>query len=179
MIEIKKGKSPNFLIKYGKEPLFETLTSEDKATLRSHLLNDQGYLCAYCMCRIKGENDTKIEQVSIAVGHQMFIGYSCNTPEQVERANTMDFVDYIGCGPVFPTKSKPDADAAIGINRLERLNMISERPVVAIGGIDEENMKVVHDTGVAGLAVISLVFDSKDLAATVKKMKNLYKSSRR
>lgn len=42
MIEIKKGKSPNFLIKYGKEPLFETLTSEDKATLRSHLLNDQG-----------------------------------------------------------------------------------------------------------------------------------------
>ena len=53
--------------------------------------------------------------------------------------------------------------------------MISERPVVAIGGIDEENMKVVHDTGIAGLAVISLVFDSKDLAATVKKMKNLYK----
>ena len=82
---------------------------------------------------------------------------------------------HIGCGPVFPTKSKPDADTAIGINRLERLNMISERPVVAIGGIDEENMKVVHDTGVAGLAVISLVFDSKDLAATVKKMKNLYK----
>ncbi|MCC4349559.1 thiamine phosphate synthase [Limosilactobacillus reuteri] len=122
-----------------------------------------------------GQNDTKIEQVSVAVGHQMFIGYSCNTPEQVERANTMDFIDYIGCGPVFPTKSKSDADTAIGINRLERLNMISERPVVAIGGIDEENMKVVHDTGVAGLAVISLVFDSKDLVATVKKMKNLYK----
>ncbi len=61
MIEIKKGKSPNFLIKYGKEPLFEALTSEDKVTLRSHLLKDQGYLCAYCMCRIKGENDTKIE----------------------------------------------------------------------------------------------------------------------
>ena len=122
-----------------------------------------------------GQSDTKIDQVSVAVGHQMFIGYSCNTPAEIERANLMDFVDYIGCGPVFPTKSKADADPAIGIDKLERFNMLSQYPVVGIGGINEKNMQFVHDTGVAGIAVISLVFDSNDLAATVKKLKELYK----
>ncbi|MRN06792.1 thiamine phosphate synthase [Lactobacillus sp. 0.1XD8-4] len=122
-----------------------------------------------------GQNDTKVDQVSVAVGHQMFIGYSCNTPAQVEHANLMDFVDYVGCGPVFSTNSKADADPAIGLGELKHLNTLSHHPVVAIGGITKENMQAVHDTGVAGVAVISLIFDSDDLVTTIKQMKALYK----
>lgn len=123
-----------------------------------------------------GQGDTDIEQVSIAVGHQMFIGYSCNTPAEIERANQLDFVDYVGCGPVFPTNSKADADPSLGIAELTRLNLLSIHPVVAIGGINDQNMEEVLDTGVAGLAVISHIFQSDDLADTVKQMKKLYQN---
>lgn len=104
----------------------------------------------------------------------MFIGYSCNTPGEIERANMMEFVDYVGCGPVFPTTSKNDADPAIGLAALSHLNKLSDHPVVAIGGINKNNIQSVHDTGVAGIAVISLVLNSDNLADTVKLMKNLY-----
>ena len=120
-----------------------------------------------------GQGDTDIFQVSVAVGHQMFIGYSCNTPHQVARANEFDFVDYIGCGPVFPTQSKNDADPALSLDKLADLTAASHHPVVAIGGISEDNMTAVHDTGVDGLAVISMVFNSDDLIKTVKAMKAL------
>lgn len=121
-----------------------------------------------------GQSDRKVKEVSIAVGNQMFIGYSCNTPYEIAQANAMDFVDYIGSGPVFPTSSKVDADPAIGLEKLTQLKQLSQHPLVAIGGIDEQNMGVVHDTGVDGIAVISLILNSDDILATVKKMKELY-----
>lgn len=122
-----------------------------------------------------GQSDSKIEDVSIAVGNQMFIGYSCNTPDEIDRANQMDFVDYVGSGPVFPTISKADADPAIGLGKLAQLKELSQHPLVAIGGIDEQNMEAVHDTGVDGISVISLILNSDDIASTVKKMKELYR----
>lgn len=122
-----------------------------------------------------GQTDSRIEEVATAVGHQMFIGYSCNTITEVEHANTLDSVDYLGCGPVFPTTSKADADPAIGLDKLTRLNNLSQYSVVAIGGIKEQYLQKVAKTGVAGIAVISLIFNSADLITTVKKMKELYK----
>lgn len=121
-----------------------------------------------------GQGDTDIETVSTAVGEQMFIGYSCNTPAEIAIANKLDDVDYIGCGPVFATTSKDDADPAIGIDQLAALNAKSQHPLVAIGGITEDNLQEVHDSGVAGIAVISMIFQSADLVKTIAKMKALY-----
>ncbi|WP_076461293.1 thiamine phosphate synthase [Limosilactobacillus caccae] len=121
-----------------------------------------------------GQGDTDIETVSTAVGEQMFIGYSCNTPAEIATANKLDDVDYIGCGPVFATSSKDDADPAIGIDQLAALNAKSQHPLVAIGGITEDNLQEVHDSGVAGIAVISMIFQSADLVKTIAKMKALY-----
>lgn len=121
-----------------------------------------------------GQDDTDIEKVSTAVGRQMFIGYSCNNAQEIEHANLLDFIDYVGCGPVFPTTSKQDASPAIGLDKLTELNAKSEHPLVAIGGINESNLQAVHDTGVAGIAVISMVFNSDDLVATINKIKALY-----
>jgi thiamine-phosphate pyrophosphorylase len=121
-----------------------------------------------------GQGDTDIETVTTAVGEQMFIGYSCNTPAEIATANKLDDVDYIGCGPVFATSSKDDADPAIGIDQLAALNAKSQHPLVAIGGITEDNLQEVHDSGVAGIAVISMIFQSADLVKTIAKMKALY-----
>ena len=72
MILIKKGKEPKELIEYrtnkwnpyekqSVEPSFEDMPTEIKDAIRRELLKEQGYLCAYCMRRIKSVEETKIE----------------------------------------------------------------------------------------------------------------------
>lgn len=117
-----------------------------------------------------GQKDQRIEQVIQRAQGKLMIGYSCNRPAQIEKANQLAAVDYIGSGPVFPTQSKADADPALGLSRLALLNCLSEQPVVAIGGITADNIAATLATGVAGAAVISMVFQSDDISQTVHQM---------
>ena len=113
-----------------------------------------------------GQKDQRIEQVIQRAQGKLMIGYSCNRPVQIEKANQLA----AGSGPVFPTQSKADADPALGLSRLALLNRLSEQPVVAIGGITADNIAATFATGVAGAAVISMVFQSKDISQTVHQM---------
>lgn len=92
------------------------------------------------------------------------IGYSCNTAAEIAKANHLAAVDYVGTGPVFPTNSKGDADPAIGTEQLAQLNTASHHPMVAIGGISHNNLAAVLNTGVAGVAVISMILGSQDIS---------------
>ncbi len=89
------------------------------------------------------------------------IGLSCGTIEEITRANAVD-VDYLGIGCVFPTASKADAGAPIGIDGLRALAGQTRLPVAAIGGITSQNVAEVRATGVAMAAVISAVAAARD-----------------
>lgn len=117
-----------------------------------------------------GQKDQRIEQVIQRAQGKLMIGYSCNTPAQIVKANRLANLDYVGAGPVFPTQSKADADPALGLKQLGLLNQLSEQPVVAIGGITADNIAATLATGVAGAAVISMVFQSDDIPQTVHQM---------
>lgn len=117
-----------------------------------------------------GQKDQRIEQVIQRAQDKLMIGYSCNTLEQVQKANQLNAVDYIGSGPVFPTSSKADADPAIGVTGLQKIVEISHHPVVAIGGITLQNTSSVLKTGVAGIAVISMILSSNDISRAVKQL---------
>ncbi|MGN1283258.1 MAG: thiamine phosphate synthase [Limosilactobacillus sp.] len=118
-----------------------------------------------------GQKDQRIEEVIRRAAGKLLIGYSCNTAAEIAKANRLAAVDYVGTGPVFPTNSKGDADPAIGVDQLARLNAASQHPVVAIGGISQVNLTDVLNTGVAGVAVISMILGSHDIANTVKQMR--------
>lgn len=122
-----------------------------------------------------GQKDQRIEEVIQRAGGKLLIGYSCNTAAQIAKVNRLSAVDYIGAGPVFPTNSKGDADPAIGVDQLKQLNTASQHPMVAIGGISQANLADVLNTGVAGVAVISMILGSSDIAGTVKLMQAAYK----
>lgn len=122
-----------------------------------------------------GQDDEKIEQVIKEVASKLIIGYSCNTAAEVEKANQLSAIDYLGCGPVFETTSKVDADSALGLTKLKELNKLSTHPLVAIGGLSLENIPEVLKTGVAGLSMISLVLNSKNITETIEKIKALVK----
>jgi thiamine-phosphate pyrophosphorylase len=121
-----------------------------------------------------GQKDQRIEEVIARAAGRLIIGYSCNTPAEIKKANQLSAVDYVGTGPVFPTVSKADADPALGLEKLRQLNAASVHPMVAIGGIGLDNMEATLESGVAGLSVISMVLGSKDSATVVQKMRQLY-----
>ncbi|MCI1975356.1 MAG: thiamine phosphate synthase [Limosilactobacillus sp.] len=121
-----------------------------------------------------GQDDEQIHQVIKEAANKLMIGYSCNTDAEIKEANQIPEVDYIGCGPVFKTNSKPDADPALGLNKLEELNSLSSHPLVAIGGLAQDNISEVLNTGVSGLSMISMILGSQDITATVKRIRQLY-----
>ncbi len=61
--------------------------------------------------------------------------------------------DYLGVGPLFPTVSKPGAAPPIGTEQLSRICNAVGMPVMAIGGIDRDNLRAIGDAGASGIAV--------------------------
>lgn len=119
-----------------------------------------------------GQKDEKIENVISTLRNKMMIGYSCNTLEEINKANALN-IDYIGAGPIFPTNSKPDADPTIGVDILSKLIKTSQHPIVAIGGINEHNIEKLNKRQCAGIAVISYLAQSNDIKKAIKTIKNI------
>ena len=110
-----------------------------------------------------GQSDKPIaETIALAKQHHMDVGLSVNTIEQLKIASTVDGLDYVGVGPIFPTTSKSDAEPAIGVHGLaERIALYPDIPKVAIGGINVKNAADVLHTKVEGIAVISAITASQ------------------
>jgi thiamine-phosphate diphosphorylase len=85
---------------------------------------------------------------------ELLIGLSCGTVDEARRADAAG-VDYLGVGSIYPTGSKADAGAPIGIEGLLRVARATSLPVAAIGGIGIANLAQIRDAGVAMAAVIS------------------------
>ena len=96
------------------------------------------------------------------------IGHSADDPAAA-RAAVAAGADYIGCGTVFPTGTKADAGAAIGLRRLADVVRCVHVPVVAIGGITAARAPEVFGAGAAGCAVVSAVMAATDPERAVKK----------
>ena len=81
------------------------------------------------------------------------LGVSTHTLDQVRQANACE-VQYIGFGPVFPTRSKVDAEPVVGLDGLAHACRVSAVPVVAIGGISLERVAACRAVGAKAVAVI-------------------------
>lgn len=101
-----------------------------------------------------GQDDLLPVFVRQLAGPGMVIGLSTHTRAQLEAANA-EPVDYHALGPVFATGSKEKPDAVVGVENLRAWRPLSERPVVAIGGITLENAGEVLAAGADSIAVIS------------------------
>jgi len=71
---------------------------------------------------------------------------------------------------VFPTRSKAAPDPVVGLEMVRRARAITTRPLVAIGGITEDNARSVTDAGADGVAVISALLSQADLAAAGRRL---------
>ena len=116
-----------------------------------------------------GPDDLPVAAVRAAAPRGFLIGRSADDP-QVARDSVADGADYIGCGTVFATSTKPDAGHVIGVEGLRRVVGAVPAPVVAIGGVTVERVRDVAATGAAGVAVVNAVMGASDPASVVRRM---------
>ena len=70
--------------------------------------------------------------------------------------------DYLGVGPIFPTSTKPDAGAALGLKALAEIAASVRLPIVGIGGVNEANAASVIEAGATGVAVVSGILHASE-----------------
>ncbi len=110
-----------------------------------------------------GPDDMSPRDVRAVLHPNKLVGISAGSMEEIAAYGDISGASYIGCGPVFGTKTKGDAGAAIGIERLREMKAaLPHLPIIAIGGITADNIAAVRDTGVAGAAVVSAISQADD-----------------
>ncbi len=110
-----------------------------------------------------GQSDMKAQDVRAILGKDKIIGVSAQTVEQALLAQRQG-ADYLGVGAVFPTGSKADA-VEVDHQVLQEICRAVDIPVIAIGGITEENVTTLAGSGICGIAVISAIFAKPDITA--------------
>jgi len=96
------------------------------------------------------------------------IGISCHTENDLSIAKNEN-VSYISIGPIFETKIKKDKKP-IGLGLIKRARKEVALPIVAIGGINEENIREVFEAGADYAAVISAIAESKEPGKKLRKL---------
>jgi thiamine-phosphate pyrophosphorylase len=116
-----------------------------------------------------GQNDLPPAPARKLLGKDAIIGLSTHSVEQAMNAAQQP-IDYIGIGPVFPTKTKQDPDDVVGLEGLRAVrNAIGDLPLVAIGGINAENIGSVFRAGADSAAIIgALLADPEDIETQMK-----------
>ncbi len=107
-----------------------------------------------------GQDEIPVADARQIVGPSRLIGLSTHSIEQAREAVALG-ADYLGCGPVFPGRTK-EFDAYVGAELLREVADEIELPAFAIGGIDATNLHHVMDAGVNRIAVTGAVRDAAD-----------------
>jgi thiamine-phosphate pyrophosphorylase len=101
-----------------------------------------------------GQDDLSVEGARVICEPPMTVGISTHNLEQVEAANRTT-ADYIALGPIFQTSSKANPDPDVGLEGLKAARKLTNKPLVAIGGITRKNCQEVIKAGADTVAVIS------------------------
>jgi thiamine-phosphate pyrophosphorylase len=110
-----------------------------------------------------GQDDLDVEQARRVVGSDKLVGVSTHNLEQFKGAAASS-ADYIAVGPIFNTSSKANPDPVVGLDFLRRVRGLTDKPIVAIGGITLERAASVIEAGADSVAVISGILSAPNPA---------------
>ena len=122
-----------------------------------------------------GQSDMAAGDVRKKLGDDKIIGVSAQTVEQALLAEKAG-ADYLGVGAVFPTSSKDDANE-VTYETLKAICSAVSIPVVAIGGITQENVHRLAGSGICGAAVISAIYAEPNIKKAAAELKKAVKET--
>ncbi len=114
-----------------------------------------------------GWQSLEIDIVRKMIGSDKLIGFSAHSLEEAERAESSG-ANYISISPIFDTANKDYFIKPLGVGETGKIKKQIDILVIALGGINENNVDSVLRNGADGVAVISaiLLSDSPEQTAT-------------
>jgi thiamine-phosphate pyrophosphorylase len=109
-----------------------------------------------------GQNDFGVGQARRMAGRSCIVGKSTHMVDQALAAAT-EGADYIGFGPLFPTATKPDAEA-IGLSEIRAVHELVKLPIYCIGGVKLANLPEIMDAGCKRVCIVSELLLAEDVA---------------
>lgn len=122
-----------------------------------------------------GQKDFPIKEARKLLGKKSVIGLTVDKLEDVHAAEDLD-VDYLGVQVFRSKNTKPNSSAVWGLDGLKKIKTISRHRIVAIGGIDLENLELVNSIidlskNQDGIAMVGALWRSEDLYITARKIR--------
>jgi len=116
-----------------------------------------------------GQTDMPLGIAREILGEHKIIGVSTHSLKQAQRAERKG-ADYIAIGPIFPTSSKKKTGPPKGTQIISQIKETVKVPVMAIGGINLDNIETVLKAGANGIAAINAVFQEGDVGLAVRRL---------
>ena len=152
-----------------------TITAEHGVMLciNDHL--DVALQCKADACHL-GKGDMPIASAKALTEGNILIGATCNTIEDIYVSSKAG-ADYIGLGPYRFTTTKEKLSPELGIEGYKSIidqmgakNITT--PIIAIGGIEVNDVKSVINTGVQGIAISSAIINAENWKEQVASFQN-------
>ncbi len=114
-----------------------------------------------------GQDDLPPEAARRLVGDLKLVGFSTHNEAQARQAQDLP-VDYVTIGPIFPTTTKENPDPVVGLKGIETARCVTEKPLVAVGGITRRSARQALDAGADAVAVAGDLLRAPDVAARAR-----------
>ncbi|RQW62015.1 thiamine phosphate synthase [Vibrio viridaestus] len=124
-----------------------------------------------------GQSDMPVDIARALLGPEKIIGLSIETKEQLHEARAMD-IDYVGLSAIYSTATKTNTITEWGVEGLTWALQESRFPIVAIGGLTEDTIPLIANTGVDGIAVVSAICSSQSPKKAATDLNTLIDSHR-
>jgi thiamine-phosphate pyrophosphorylase len=119
-----------------------------------------------------GQSDASPQEARARLGSGAIIGLSVENVGQTCAAAALD-IDYLAASPVFATPTKTDTAPPLGLEGVQTIRRLCDKPLVAIGGINLSNALTVLRAGADGIAVVSALMAATDPRHAAKDFANL------
>jgi thiamine-phosphate pyrophosphorylase len=113
-----------------------------------------------------GARSLPVASARRVVGPNVLVGRSVHNLDEAGQAEE-EGADYVLLGPIFPTPSHP-GEPALGLGPLREAALRASIPVIAIGGITGDNVRLVAQAGGRGAAAIGAFYGATDAAETAR-----------
>ncbi|MFV8291049.1 thiamine phosphate synthase [Aerococcus viridans] len=115
-----------------------------------------------------GDDELPVDVVRKLIGPDKILGVSTKTLARAEEAYQQG-ADYLGVGAIFPTTTKDSS--LVTVETLQTITSQVAIPVVAIGGIQLDNIKTLAGSGIAGISVVSEIMLADSVTRRVRDLK--------
>jgi thiamine-phosphate pyrophosphorylase len=116
-----------------------------------------------------GDQDLPVEEARRIAGEELLIGYSTHSVDEALEAAARPEIDYVAIGPIFRSSTK-DVRSPLGTRPIEQIRMGTDKPLVAIGGIDAGNVADVLRAGADSAAIIGALYAEGSIREAVSRL---------